>query len=57
VPTLIVVGDRDSRGESAGALAALLPDARVVQVPGDHATAATAPEFTAAVLDFLGSAR
>jgi pimeloyl-ACP methyl ester carboxylesterase len=57
VPTLIVVGDRDSRGESADELAALLPDARAVQVPGDHVTAATAPEFTAAVLDFLGAAR
>jgi pimeloyl-ACP methyl ester carboxylesterase len=56
VPTLIVVGDRDSRGESADKLAALLPDARVVQVPGDHFTAASAPEFTAAVLDFLGGA-
>jgi pimeloyl-ACP methyl ester carboxylesterase len=54
VPTLIVVGDHDSRGESADELAALLPDARVVQVPGDHLTAATAPEFTAAVLAFLG---
>jgi pimeloyl-ACP methyl ester carboxylesterase len=57
VPTLIVVGDRDSRGESADALAALLPDARVVQVPGDHVTAPTAPEFTAAVLDFLDGRR
>jgi pimeloyl-ACP methyl ester carboxylesterase len=53
-PTLIVTGDRDSRGASAGALAGLLPSARVVQVPGDHFTALGAPEFTRAVLAFLG---
>ena len=53
-PTLIVTGDRDSRGASAGALADLLPSARVVQVPGDHFTALGAPEFTRAVLAFLG---
>lgn len=53
-PTLIVTGDRDSRGASAGALAGLLPAARVVQVPGDHLTALGAPEFTRAVLAFLG---
>ena len=53
-PTLIVTGDRDSRGASAGALAGLLPSARVVvQVPGDHFTALDAPEFTRAVLAFL----
>lgn len=53
-PTLIVTGDRDSRGASAGALAGLLPSARVVQVPGDHFTALGAPEFTRAVLAFPG---
>jgi len=53
-PTLIVTGDRDSRGASAGALAGLLPFASVVQVPGDHFTALGAPEFTRALLAFLG---
>jgi pimeloyl-ACP methyl ester carboxylesterase len=53
-PTLVVVGDRDSRSASAGALAALLPNGRLALVPGDHATALDAPEFTAAVLEFLG---
>jgi pimeloyl-ACP methyl ester carboxylesterase len=52
-PTLIVVGDGDSRSASAGELAALLPAGRLVLVPGDHGTALSAPEFTAAVLDFL----
>ena len=52
-PTLVVAGDRDSRGASAGELAALLPNGQVVLVPGDHETTLSAPEFTAAVLDFL----
>lgn len=52
--TLVVVGDRDSRGTSAGSLAALLPHGQLVVVPGDHVTALGAPQFTAAVLEFLG---
>jgi pimeloyl-ACP methyl ester carboxylesterase len=54
-PTLVVVGDRDNRGTSAGSLAALLPHGQLVVVPGDHVTALGAPEFTAAVLEFLGN--
>jgi pimeloyl-ACP methyl ester carboxylesterase len=54
VPTLMIVGEQDSRGASADALAALLPCGRLVLVPGDHATALGAPDFTAAVLEFLG---
>jgi pimeloyl-ACP methyl ester carboxylesterase len=53
-PTLIIVGDRDSRGRSADTLAALLPHGQLVLVPGDHVTALGAPEFTTAVLGFLG---
>jgi pimeloyl-ACP methyl ester carboxylesterase len=53
-PTLIVAGDGDSRGASAGELAALLPKGQLVLVPGDHMTALDAPEFTDAVLNFLG---
>jgi pimeloyl-ACP methyl ester carboxylesterase len=52
-PVLIVVGDGDSRGATAGDLAALLPDTRLVRVAGDHYTALGAPEFTDAVLAFL----
>lgn len=55
VPTLVVVGDRDSRGASADALAALLPNSQLVLVPGDHLTALAAPEFTAAVIEFFAS--
>ena len=52
-PTLVVAGDRDSRGASAGELAALLPNGQVVLVPGDHETTLSAPEFSAAIVDFL----
>jgi pimeloyl-ACP methyl ester carboxylesterase len=55
-PTLVVVGDRDSRGTGADSLAALLPHGRLVVVPGNHLTALGAPEFTTAVLEFLASA-
>jgi pimeloyl-ACP methyl ester carboxylesterase len=51
---LVVVGDGDSRGASAGELAALLPNGRLALVPGDHVTAQSAPEFTDAIANFLG---
>jgi pimeloyl-ACP methyl ester carboxylesterase len=53
-PTLVVAGDGDSRGASAGELAALLPNGRLALIPGDHLTALSAPEFTDAIADFLG---
>ena len=53
-PTLVVVGDGDSRGATAGELAALLPNGRLAMVPGDHVTAQSAPEFTDAIANFLG---
>ena len=56
-PTLVIVGDRDSRGASAGALAGLLPNGRLASVPGDHVTAVGAPEFTTAVIEFLRDQR
>jgi pimeloyl-ACP methyl ester carboxylesterase len=56
-PALVVVGDRDSRGASAGSLANLLPHGRLALVPGDHITAMSAPEFTTAVLQFLHGQR
>ena len=51
--TLVVVGADDQRQASAGELAALLPNARFVRVPGDHGTAVVAPEFAAVVSEFL----
>jgi pimeloyl-ACP methyl ester carboxylesterase len=51
VPTLVVAGEQDER--QAAELAAALPDARYVPVPGDHGTAPLQPEFAATILDFL----
>jgi pimeloyl-ACP methyl ester carboxylesterase len=53
-PVLVVVGDGDSRGATAAELTALLPNGRLVRVPGDHGTAFVAPQLAAAVLEFLG---
>jgi len=51
--TLVVAGDQDSRSASAAELTALLPNGRLVLVPGDHHIVLGAAEFIAAVLDFL----
>ena len=51
-PTLVAIGDQDERSD-ADELAALLPDARLVRVPGDHGSAFAAPELTAAIDAFL----
>nr|WP_232248491.1 hypothetical protein [Streptacidiphilus rugosus] len=53
VPTLVAMGSEDERLASARELVAVLPAARMVQVPGDHGSAAAAPELVSAVLDFL----
>jgi pimeloyl-ACP methyl ester carboxylesterase len=52
VPTLVAIGDQDERSD-ADELAALLPDARFVRVPGDHVGAFTAPELAAEIIEFL----
>jgi pimeloyl-ACP methyl ester carboxylesterase len=53
-PTLIIVGDQDSRRTSADSLAALLPYGRLVRAPGRPRHGPWCPEFTTAVLEFLG---
>lgn len=53
VPTLVVTGADDERAASSDELVAVLPHGRRVVVPGDHATAATAPELLTAIVDFL----
>jgi pimeloyl-ACP methyl ester carboxylesterase len=52
IPTLVAIGEKDERSD-AGELAALLRDARLVRVPGDHGSAFAAPELTAAIAAFL----
>ncbi|MFJ4165037.1 alpha/beta fold hydrolase [Microbacterium sp. NPDC089698] len=52
-PVLLLGGVEDPMAQGIDALAAAVPDSRVVRVPGDHLAALHAPEFRAAVADFL----
>ncbi|MFF5625844.1 alpha/beta fold hydrolase [Microbacterium sp. NPDC012755] len=52
-PVLLIGGAEDGMAAGIDDLAALLPDAGAVRVPGDHLAALHAPEFRAAVRDFL----
>lgn len=55
IPTLVLTGADDHDNGSSEALAALLPDARFVEVPGNHMSAVTKPELGRALADFLGA--
>jgi pimeloyl-ACP methyl ester carboxylesterase len=53
VPTLVLSGADDHDNGSAEALADLLPDARYVEVPGNHMSAVTRLDLGRAIADFL----
>ena len=53
-PTLLIAGDADPLAVNPGRLAAAIPNCRLVTVPGDHVAARLCPQFTQAVLGFLG---
>lgn len=53
VPTLVAMGTEDERMESFQALVNALPQAIAATMPGDHGKAASAPEFIAAMIEFL----
>lgn len=53
VPTLIVMGNDDKRAESATQLTEALPNAALTLIPGDHTSAATAPQLTTTIINFL----
>ena len=55
LPVLVVCGRDDHDNGSAEALANLLPQGRYVEVPGNHMSAVTKPEFGRAIADFLES--
>lgn len=57
VPTLVLTGAGDGHNDTAAALASALPNGRYIMLPGNHFTAATAPEFEAAVAGFLAEGR
>lgn len=56
MPTLVVCGDEDQDNGSAAELAALLPNATYVEVPGTHMGSVTKPELGRAIADWLGKA-
>lgn len=55
LPIGVVCGADDHDNGSAPDLAAALPDARYLEIPGTHMSAVTRPELSAAMLDFLAT--
>jgi pimeloyl-ACP methyl ester carboxylesterase len=54
-PTLVLSGAGDQDNGPAEDLADLLPDARFVEVPGNHMSAVTKPDLGRAIADFLAA--
>jgi pimeloyl-ACP methyl ester carboxylesterase len=53
LPVLVLVGEKDTLVGDGAKLAAAIPGARHVTVPGDHITAVGQPEFRNAIVDWL----
>jgi pimeloyl-ACP methyl ester carboxylesterase len=53
LPVLALLGEADTLVGPADQLAAMIPGARLVIVPGDHLSAPGMPEFREAALAFL----
>jgi pimeloyl-ACP methyl ester carboxylesterase len=53
VPTLVLSGAEDQDNGPGHELAELLPDARLVEVPGNHMSAVTKPDLGREIADFL----
>lgn len=53
MPTAVICGAEDRDNGSAPDLAALLPDARYIEVPGGHLNSVTFPELGEAIARFL----
>jgi pimeloyl-ACP methyl ester carboxylesterase len=54
-PTLVLIGAEDDDNGSGEALAAALPNARYVAIPGNHMSAVTKPQLGTAMAEFLAS--
>ncbi len=52
-PVMVLIGEGDVLVGPADQLAAAIPGAKLVKVPGDHLTAVAKPEFKQAVIAFL----
>jgi pimeloyl-ACP methyl ester carboxylesterase len=53
MPVLVLIGEADTLVGPADRLAAMIPGAKLVKVPGDHLTAPLQPQFRHAVVHFL----
>lgn len=56
LPVLVLIGAEDTLAGPADRLAAAIPGARFRIVPGDHLSVFAQPDYTTAVLTFLGEA-
>jgi pimeloyl-ACP methyl ester carboxylesterase len=54
-PTLVLSGAEDRDNGSSEELAEALPQARFVEIPGNHMSAVTKPELGSAIADFLSA--
>lgn len=54
-PTLVLTGDSDDDNGSSAELAALMPDATYVEVPGGHMSAVTKPDLGNAIAAYLAA--
>ncbi len=55
MPTLVVCGAEDNDNGSAPALANALPDGHYAEIPGNHMSSVTKPEFGEAIAAFLAA--
>ncbi|HEY0113173.1 MAG TPA: alpha/beta hydrolase [Allosphingosinicella sp.] len=55
MPTLVLSGAEDQDNGPAEEITKLLPHVRYVEVPGNHMSSVTKPEFGRAIADFLAS--
>jgi pimeloyl-ACP methyl ester carboxylesterase len=53
MPTMVLCGDEDRDNGSPQRLAETIPDGRAVEVPGNHMSCVTKPEFGKAIAAFL----
>lgn len=53
IPTLVLAGVDDDDNGSSAAVAEILPQGRLVEIPGNHMSAVTKPELGRAMADFL----
>jgi pimeloyl-ACP methyl ester carboxylesterase len=55
MPTLVLSGDEDRDNGAPGPLAEALPNGQVAEIPGNHMSCVTKPDFGRAILNFLGA--